>query len=246
LTEARTFANLIFAMMILAPYFGDVKRFGSFADTWLNAARRYRDGALVGFIGDNPAPGHSLLCSAKPFSDCIRPGHPFDVKGALICDALGKIDPAEGALIIDLDALLMANPAAVLADFAADPIAMPADHGALIFFRSIQMDAPFADVTKHCAGVMWFGPSPLRAKIPALYRAAWHELAALPRFPWSPPFPHLLEQYAWTLVNHRLGGATLPASMNWSSRFFGPCPGAVIEHDYGHGKWNGDKAPANS
>jgi hypothetical protein len=223
-------------MQILAPYFGDMKRFRPFADAWLAQAYLHMGSATAGFISE---PNYST----KPFADCIRPGQPFDVKGALVCDALTKLDPHEGLLVLDLDALLRRDPSEILRRFTSYPVAMPEDHGALVFFRSMNLEKPFESVVRHCAGVMWFGASEDRIRLSGEYRKAWHELQALPRLPWEPALPHLLEQYAWTLVHHRMNGPSLPISMNWSSRFFGTNPGAIVDHDYGHGKWNGSAAP---
>jgi hypothetical protein len=78
----------------------------------------------------------------------------------------------------------------------------------------------------------------------ANYRRTFSELRNV--IPWVPRLPHLLEQYSWSVVHHRAGGPTLPLQLNWNDRHLGPIDGAVVNHDYGHEKWEGAKAPLNS
>jgi hypothetical protein len=233
--------------MIIATYFGDLPRFRPFAEGWLKSVRRHAGNAQVRFISDRPGPllgVECITCSPQPFSDCMRPRQSFDVKGALLCDAIPKLPTDEGVLMIDVDALLLASPWPLLEKFSDCPMAMTTDHGAMLFAHSATLEGRWSDVLKQNSGVIWFGRSPRRREIPALYREAWHELQ--PAFPWVPKLTHLLEQYAWSLACHRIGGAVLPAVLNWSTRLLGASPDAVIDHDYGWGKWNGLPPPVNT
>jgi hypothetical protein len=234
-------------MLIVGTYFGDLPRFRPFAEQWLQSVRRHADGAQVRFISDRPGPllgVECIACSSEPFADCVRPRQSFDVKGALLCDALPRLPANEGVLMIDVDALLLASPWPLLAKFARCPMAMTTDHGALLFVHSATLDGNWSHVLKQNSGVIWFGPSPRRREIPAMYRAAWHELQ--PVIPWTPKLTHLLEQYAWTLACHRLGVTILPPALNWSTRLLGPCAEVVIDHDYGWGKWGAQPPPVNT
>jgi hypothetical protein len=236
-------------VITLVPYFGDLAKWRPMLAKWFEA---YRAAGLdpsdsgpdpVVLLSDvdvtEAAAVHRCgVCqvSLDGFRDLIRPGHPFDVKGALVSAFLvGWHYPV---LVLDIDATLNLNPAATLAPFKDAVIAMPLDHGALMHDRAPNLLSPYNSVKKLCAGVMWFGYSPNRGRLVAGYRRAWEELAALPAFPWSPPLPHLLEQYAWSLALHRRGGSILPVTMNWAPHFLGDNPFAVINHGFGFKKWS--------
>ena len=72
-------------------------------------------------------------------------------------------------------------------------------------------------------------------------RRAFEELRALPRLPWRPALPHLLEQYSWSLASSRRGGRVLPVTFNWAPHFLGESPSAVVNHYFGLGKWREPK-----
>jgi hypothetical protein len=248
-------------MIILIPFFGDTRRFRPLLDKWFESYRATGlnfDTARPVLLTDEEG-RHGAVDAAyshgtqnercglempdiAPFRDVIRPGQPFDVKGALVCGYLAA--HPYPTLVIDADAVLRGDPAPVLSRFAGSSVAMPVDSGAIVYYRTPVLDAPYATVRKMCAGVMWFGHSPTRAALVAEYCRAFLELRDV--IPWTPKLPHLLEQYAWSLVHHRRGAATLPHVMNWNERHLGPVDGIVVNHDYGHSKWGRERAPKNS
>jgi hypothetical protein len=245
--------------MILIPFFGDTEKFRPLLDRWFACAKlampdaRPRESFVL--LTDNVDAGvkNAALahdCGVADFNldgwaDLCRPGHPFDVKGALVCSFL--LAHGYRMLVLDADAFLARDPFPTLNGpaFENAPIAMPLDHGAVIYWRAKHLTAPYAGVLKRCAGVQWFGASDGRSRLAAGYRRAHQELLAMPRLPWEPQLPHLVEQYAWSICAHRKGGVTLPATMNWHEDHLGKSADAIVNHHYGHPKWRGVGAPAN-
>jgi hypothetical protein len=121
---------------------------------------------------------------------------------------------------------------------------MPIDHGAILSGHKANMEGSFTGVRKMCAGVFWFGNVKERYALTTIYRKCWHDLKKAD-FPWTPRLPHLLEQYAWSVAHDALNGATLRPTFNWAPHICGESPYAVVNHYFGHKKWNG-KAPANT
>ena len=222
-------------MLILTTYFGHTGRFERFLAPWLQSVRPYGTPVL---ITDQPRE-HALVCSTNGWEDCLRAEHPFDIKGALLCDALNRIPPDEDAFLVDLDATILRDPRPMLKRFAGVPIAMTMDSGAILYGNAPFFTGAWSAIPKRNSGIIWFGASPDRVRIGLEYRKGWHELLD-GGLPWRPLLPHLLEQHAWTMANHRLGAATLPAVLNWSSRFLGSSPEVLIDHDFGWGKWGSD------
>lgn len=234
-------------MIILVPYFGDTQRFRPLLDRWIAAYKA--SGCRVPWFALNEEPEAyelpSMRVNISGFRDLCRPGQPFDVKGALVCAALLQV--TEPVLVLDADAFLAKDPMPALEPFRAAPVAMPLDHGALIFHRQAKLTAPF-HCQKLCAGVQFFGEGADRSRLVAGYRRAFEEIMALPRLPWEPQLAHLVEQYAWSVCASRRGGLVLPAAMNWAPVHLGENPDVVVNHHYGHPKWSGTGmgAPANS
>lgn len=233
-------------MIILVPYFGELAKFRPLLYRWLESFRRLS--CPVGevqpvIISDDHAASKAALdwdvgfrlVDISAFADVRRPGVAFDHKGAIVCAALLEI--RYPVLVLDADAFLARDPSSLLMSFPTAPIAMPLDHGAIIHFREVKMDPPYHAVPKMCAGVQWFGDPLVRAKLVAAYKAAWTELIELPKLPWTPPISNLIEQYAWSLVAHRLGGKVLPATMNWAPHHVGPNPLAIVNHYFDYKKW---------
>ncbi len=225
-------------MLILVPWFGNVGRFEAMADAWV--ARYVESGTVAPwrYLTDVDLPARTGAMIDRydlaGFSEVIRPGQPFDVKGALVCAALLAHD--EPLLVLDLDAQLLRDPAPDLAPFMGRVIAMPVDAGAITHDRSPRLNPPYGTVLKLCAGVMFFGAGD-RGRLVAAYRKAWTELR--PTLPWSPPLPHLLEQHAWSLAARRRGGDVLSQAFNWSPDHLGANALATVEHRYGLRKWRG-------
>lgn len=232
-------------MIILVPYFGDLARFRPLLDKWVASyvdAGMKRDRVVL--LTDNKAGcedsasanGISIYApDLSGFSDLVRPGQPFDVKGALVAAYLR--DWSYPTLVLDADAVLVADPDKLLLPFKESPIAMPIDAGAVTHGRAPRLRPPFESVRKKCAGVMWFGASEGRSRLVAGYRRAFEEMRET--LPWdgSAATPHLLEQHAWSVACHWRGGGTLPALINWSPRHLGDNAHAVVLHDYGLAKW---------
>lgn len=235
--------------LIAIPHFGRDQRYLDLLKTWVAQLRKTLgpDARFTVFTHDAQAdlaklgfPTLSLNISA--YRDVIRPGQPFDIKGALMCEAALAI--REPFLMLDADALLVQNPAPWVNRFMDYTCAMPTDAGAILHGHKAMMDGEWSHVRKMCAGVFWFGdPSPAkRSELVNEYRVAWAQLLAAD-IPWTPRLPHLLEQYAWSVAHHRLGGATLAGCMNWPPHLCGETPLAVVNHYFGHKKWKG-KGPA--
>lgn len=231
--------------IILVPFFGDTAKFQPLLDRWVEAYKSSGCRWPWYTLGDQTEvySRPAMRVDIAGFADVIRPGQPFDVKGALVCSAILKL--GQPLFVLDADAFLAADPAAALAPFHDCPIAMPADHGAVMYWRETRLRPPYERVPKRCAGVQWFGPAGDRTRLVAGYRRAFAELLAMPRLPWHPQLHHLVEQYAWSICAHRFGGRTLPPLLNWHEEHLGHHPGAVINHHYGHPKWRGVGAPAN-
>ena len=238
-------------MLIAIPYFGDLARFRPLLDAWFSAyAKTGLDLADVVILSDTPDAAHAaeawgarfILLDLSDMIEVMRPGQPFDRKGALVCAYLRH--RRESTLVMDADAILLADPRPMLRRFAECAVAMPIDAGAIVYFRRDTLEGVYSHVRKMCAGVMFFGAGGDRRQLVANYRRTFAELREV--IPWHPRLPHLLEQYTWAVVHHRLSGPTLPIALNWNERHLGELPGAIVIHDYGHEKWEGRKAPANS
>jgi hypothetical protein len=234
-------------MKIVAPWYGPaMERYRPTAEKWLTWTRDHSFGADVAIITDRPEKVLGIDCLAFDTAflhDCIRPKYPFDVKPAVTLAALAAFPADEDILMIDLDATILRDPRPVLAKFAGVPIAMTTDSGCILYDVGAFMTGEWSDVLKRSGGVMWFAASPRRRDLASMYRTAWHELE--PVVPWTPPVTYVLEQYVWSLVAHRLKCPLLPSCINWSTRLLGSSPTVIIDHDYGHQKWNGQREPGN-
>lgn len=221
--------------LVAVPYFGPDERYRPMLDAWIASAAAHAPNIRIKILIDRTRDVlvDSLVCDPSPYMDLMRPGQAFDVKGAIMCAAALAIE--EPFLMLDADALLVADPADVFARFVDQPIAMPLDLGAIIFARPPRLAAPYDQVRKLCAGVTLFGDVTKRAELVAAYRVAWRELA--PILPGFQGWPHLLEQYAWSLVAHRCGCGTLPGAMNWPPHFLGPMPEAIVTHFFAQNLW---------
>lgn len=235
--------------LIAIPYFGSNPKYLEMLHEWVRVLKRTApDARFLVFTHDaeealKPFGYPTLTLSIDGYADVIREGQPFDIKGALMCEAAMNIrDPF---LMLDADALLVANPSEILDAMNPETVcAMPIDHGAILHGHKSLCEKPFADVRKMCAGVFWFGDVSRRAELVTSYRLAWREMFSHD-CPWLPCLPHLLEQYAWSLAHHRLSGETLPATLNWAPHILGESPHAIVNHYFGHKKWNG-QAPKNT
>lgn len=238
-------------MLILIPYFGELARFRPLLDIWFEAYRRLPLPAHeipVTLVSDDPkaeaaAEDHECrFLLVKPIEGVERHGVAFDRKGAIVCAAIQRIPVP--CFVLDSDAFLVRDPRATLGVYKDVPLAMPLDHGAILHFRTVFMDAPYSNVPKMCAGVQFFGDPSKRAALVDGYRKAWAELIALPVLPWTPPISNLVEQYAWSLVASRMGGRSLPATMNWAPHHVGANPDAIVNHYFDYNKWRPGVLPA--
>lgn len=236
-------------MIILCPYFGDVAKFAPLLERWVQCWRAVgltMESAPAVLLSDNPkveevatrfAVG-SAIVDVSLYRDVMRPGQPFDLKGALVCEYLKRWQYP--TLVLDADAFLVRDPRPALEPFRHEPLAMPLDQGSQVYWRKGTLDAPFAHVRRLCAGVQFFGvPSPAfsRRYITSRYLAAYKSLVAMPVLPWSPPISALLEQFAWSVVAAELNAPILPAPLNWGRHHLGPNPAAVVHHYYDFHKW---------
>lgn len=227
-------------LLIVVPFFGDLDRFRPMLAEWDSSYKALGLRHPVVMVSDRSA--HAIGLPEIPsrtydlstMIDIIRPNEPFDIKGALVCQALLEF-PDRSLLVMDLDTVFVRDPAVELQRFAGCSIAMPIDQGALVHGRTPFCDPPYGHLRKLCAGVMFFGSGVDRAQLVDEYRRAWSELDGI--FPWDPPHPWLLEQYAWALAHRVVGGRILPQSFNWGPHFLGESPQAVINHFYGFAKF---------
>lgn len=242
-------------MTIAVPYFGETAKFRPLLERWFAAARDAgvtHDVVLLTNEINAEHPEATMMhgcgvahLDVSGFRDLIRPGQPFDMKGAIVCSYL--LTHSDPVLVIDADAFMSQDPEPHLRKTGVwdAPIAMPLDHGAMMYSRSPRMDPPYHAVRKQCAGVQWFGPDPhgARSRLVAGYRRAFLELTATDQVPWTPQLQHLVEQYAWSVCAHRRGGARLSVLFNWHEDHLGKVPHAVINHHFGHPKWANLPAP---
>jgi hypothetical protein len=230
-------------MTLLTTYFPDPKGERDYLPmlrAWLAAVRTNMPGARITVATTGEAIyalGDDILwleCALDGWAPYMRPEYPFDRKGALMCRGIMHSGPT---LYLDLDAILVADPSPILRINAGDTIAMPCDQGARRAARGqrvAHLAAPYVDVIKCSAGVVWFGEASLaeRANLIDSYRRAWAELRDL-----AGEDPRLLEQNAWSLVRHRHSNAILPDACNWPADHLGPNAAAVIHHAAGGRKW---------
>ena len=221
-------------MLIATAYYGDA-RFGPMVEAWINAHRR--SGTQMPFVVltdeqglPTPLPGCSVLqVDTRPYSDLIRPGFPFDRKGAIQCAALQLLGPV---LFLDADAWLRADPQPVLHHHAEAVIAMCTDAcGIETQPRFVRRDGA---TQKYNSGVIWFGEGNRRQTVEA-YREAFLGLVRDPRLA-ELDRADLAEQWAWSMVMRTRGGERLPDRMNWHSDKEAS-GGVVVEHNYGPRKW---------
>ena len=224
-------------MKICVPYFGGDK-YRRFVDAWFES---YAKTGLTHEVVMITSRGHDRShrwtvheIDLSPYESRFREGQPFDVKGALVARA--QVEIPDDLLVLDADAEVRIDPVPALSRITS-PIAIPVDHGSLIYRRHPFLSPPFGYVRKLCAGVMYFG----KRDAHALCDSYWDAFEALRAhdYPWSPRLPALLEQNAWSKVHADLSAQTLPHVFNWSERFLGPNPNTIINHDYGPFKMSG-------
>lgn len=191
------------------------------------------------------------------YADVIRPGQPFDVKGALMCELLA--DTSVGPfLLLDNDAMLQREDA--IDELPAEiVIGMSRDLGALESTYGMHLHEPFAHVFKRCAGVAWFGDTDRqkRDELRTRYLDAWRTLVHGGKdggVPWEKQLDRLLEQHAWSYAAQQMEQPLLPDSWNWPSHIDGyaaqveATKAAHVHHLFGRKKWKrlGRKAPLNT
>jgi hypothetical protein len=233
-------------MIIAACLYGQIERYRAAAEAWLMWTRHMAPWATIDIFCDRPAKILDQPCQVFPvdwLSDCIRPRYPFDLKPAVFLSALNFVSAGEDLLVIDFDCLIQQDLRPMLKKFASVPLGMTTDQGAFLYDVDPFMTKPFETVLKRCGGCMWFGASERRPAIPGMFRKAWHEVSGL--LPWEPKAPYVLEQYVMSIVAHRLGCPVLPATFNWNVRLLGRTDAVLIDHDYGHEKFNGARHPGN-
>ena len=233
-------------MIIAACLYGQIERYRAAAEAWLTWTRRMAPRATVTVFSDRPAKILDQPCQVFPvdwLSDCIRPRYPFDLKPAVFLKALNLVPTGEDLLVIDFDCLIQQDLRPMLKKFAGVPLGMTTDQGAFLYDVEPFMTGDYSTILKRCGGCMWFGASQRRKDITPLFRNAWNEVHDL--LPWEPKAPYVLEQYVMSIVAHRLGCPVLPATLNWNVRLLGRTDAVLIDHDYGHEKFNGARHPGN-
>ena len=237
-------------MIVCVPYFGDKDgAYRPLLTRWLYEYRLSGSPWPILILSDLDGPKieqPTLRVNISGYADVIRPGQPFDTKGAIVCRVLLEREGYD-LLIVDADAFVQHDPAPLLADAWGRPIAMPRDLGAVGFQCPI-LPRPFDHVCKRSAGVMWFGKDGSRSQIVAEYLRNWKRLLPLHQrdgrvLGVSEP-ARLLEQHSWTLVAHDLNVPMLPDELNWHRHTAGPNPKAAIYHFCGSGKFLGHVQPA--
>lgn len=198
-----------------------------------------------------------LALDVRGYADLMRPEHPFDMKGALLCELLTCTE--QPFLYLDADAYLQTAGALDHRDLLRTAsLAMPRDIGALGGPYGMHLHAPFEHVLKRCAGVMWCGPvgAAWRQRVVQLYRESWRLLrtgGVAGGVPWEPHLERLLEQHAWSHAAQLLEQPLLPDAWNWPAHI--PAfrsdtrePARKhVHHHFGRKKWKelGRPAPTN-
>lgn len=93
-------------MIVLVPFFGDRAKHRPLLDRWI-AAKKANASCVVWYALSDEPETFDLPCARVDiggFRDLIRPGQPFDVKGALVCAALLRF--SDSILVLDADAFL--------------------------------------------------------------------------------------------------------------------------------------------
>jgi hypothetical protein len=215
-------------------------------ESWLASLRAAGIAATPVVLSDASAPAAPevrqirLLSSVlRPLSSalCPPPAHPFDLKGLLLCAAAQQLGPF---LYTDLDTRFLRDPAPFLASLPATTVlGLPINLGSI---RDPLFDCPTRPelhvVLKRCAGVIWFGDArpAVRAALALAYHAAFTEIAAALLAGELHEPRHLLEQWAWSLVWHRLAqtgagrAAHLPDTFNFPAGVRPPQADTFIEH----------------
>lgn len=165
----------------------------------------------------------------EAFPGVIRPGMPFDLHGALICDALASLGPC---VVMDSDALMLRDPTEAFARFPhSATMGMAQDAGQ----RPIRVIE--GTMIERNGGVLHFGamPEPERHHLLYEYRNTFVEL--MERYATNP----ILEQLVWSVVWYRLkaeGKAhEIPSYLN-HSHLWGIRDGVIIRHEHGSVKWH--------
>jgi len=221
-------------MVIATISFGDSPDQAALLRLWCAHARHFAPRHRLLVISDaaSPVAEHVPVLRlelGEEYAPVLRPGEPFDKKGALLCEAALRLGPF---LYLDSDAFLVADPTVALCAFGGNSaLAMPIDHG-VANISAFQCSE--GAIAERCAGVAWFGTQG-REMIVLAYQRAFTLLVDDPQL--SPTLDrHLIEQYAWALVMHWLGGATLPDDFNHPRHQRGPSKTAIVHHYFGGGK----------
>lgn len=176
----------------------------------------------------DPARVFHLIRDAEEIEDAPEGhgGNPqaWDRKGALLVGALAHLKAP--ALYLDLDAFPAVN-------IESQPIQkgffMPMEN------TSTKIRLPYMreSVAQRSAGIIYFGAPAAFSEIAAGYVMAFRELRR------AQPAYWLLEQNAWSLTHHRLGGGVLAREWNWlpHAKGYGPNARAIINHHHGPHKW---------
>ena len=226
--------------LVLVPFFPPVipdvaegKKVRALLDEWRRrwdaAGSKHECAVITEKIG--PAGWDCLWVNSDACAFAIRPGQPWDMKGALVLAAL--LASPRPLLVMDADAfvtdaakfdrelkrLTVQNP----------PVATVED----CWTRLVKLPDG-ATVTQRQAGVMWFGGgAKLHAEIFNLYLAAWAEVGKqfAPDEPW-------LEQLVWSAVWACMGRHELPAALNVSHAKGEEARNkAAVVHWHGPSKW---------
>lgn len=207
-------------------------RFLTILQRWFRAYNRSRCAlpAVVLTNGLTHVP-YELRATRQPvearFRPLMRAGNVYDYKSALICSALPHL-PA-GAIVLDCDALFVADPTEALRQYTQELFAMPPDSGR----RRIPYDS---GIPEHSSSVMVFGEALalMRESIVQSYVNAWEWLSKHDDA--KGQIDKIREQRAWSLVHHWIDGTLMDERLNWSASHYAPNPDALIVHHHGSAK----------
>jgi len=223
-------------LTLAVPCFGTSPKWVRMVEVWL--AYYLKSGCqlpvivLTDMTTEIPAsilpPGGNVTC-LRFSTPVLRQGHPFDVQGALICQAARFLGPL---VVMDSDALMLRDPTAEFARLPASArIGMAPDAGGAPFVLN--------------AGVIYFGEAtPLeREQLVHAYNDTFTQM--LDGHADNP----LLTQLVWSALWHRAADEgrayAMPARLN-HSRLWPLHPGVIIRHHHGTDKWQTLEIPAHA
>lgn len=216
-------------MILAVPFFGNDGRYRAMLDRWIEA--HASSGCQLQFVvvSDYSEPLQNvpwLRVDTTPFAALVRDDNPMDRKGVIVLAALQVLGRC---VVLDSDALIQKDPTRFLESLPDVAMGISPD----VSGRKLKLPWSLEEFFEGCAGVMYFGSASRKDRVGLSLAYA----QAFSNFADAHPDDYLLEQRAWSLACHRLGGFMLPKEMNWPPHHLGDNPNAYILHHHGPAKW---------